>query len=92
MVVFYSQVYNQEDTGGRYYQYANLSDEADFAAYVEQVKKAALYDTEVNAQYKVLWVMEEGSICENVTIQRNAEKPQIPLAFSFSRCYYWYEY
>ena len=37
--------------GGRYYQYANLSDEADFAAYVEQVQKAALYDTGVKAQY-----------------------------------------
>ena len=52
MAAFYSQVYSQEDTGVfRYYQYADLSDEADFAAYVEQVKKAALYDTEVNAQY-----------------------------------------
>lgn len=52
MAAFYSQVYKQEDTGVfRYYQYADLSNEADFAAYVEQVKKAALYDTEVNAQY-----------------------------------------
>lgn len=52
MAAFYSQVYKQEDTGAfRYYQYADLSNEADFAAYVEQVKKAALYDTEVNAQY-----------------------------------------
>lgn len=52
MAAFYSQVYNQEDTGAfRYYQYADLSYEADFAAYVEQVKKAALYDTGVNAQY-----------------------------------------
>ena len=52
MAAFYSQVYDQEDTGVfRYYQYADLSNEADFAAYVEQVKKAALYDTEVNAQY-----------------------------------------
>ena len=52
MAAFYSQVYKQEDTGVfRYYQYADLSNEADFAAYVEQVKKAGLYDTEVNAQY-----------------------------------------
>ena len=52
MAAFYSQVYKQEDTGVfRYYQYADLSNEADFVAYVEQVKKAALYDTEVNAQY-----------------------------------------
>lgn len=52
MAAFYSQVYNQEDTGAfQYYQYADLSNEADFAAYVEQVKKAALYDTGVNAQY-----------------------------------------
>ena len=52
MAAFYSQVYKQEDTGVfRYYQYADLSNEADFAAYVEQVKKAALYDTGVNAQY-----------------------------------------
>ena len=52
MAAFYSQVYKQEDTRVfRYYQYADLSNEADFAAYVEQVKKAALYDTEVNAQY-----------------------------------------
>lgn len=52
MAAFYSQVYKQEDTGVfRYYQYADLSNEEDFAAYVEQVKKAALYDTGVNAQY-----------------------------------------
>ena len=42
MAAFYSQVYDQEDTGVfRYYQYADLSNEADFAAYVEQVQKAA---------------------------------------------------
>ena len=52
MAAFYSQVYSQEDSGVfRYYQYADLSNEADFAAYVEQVQKAALYDTGVNAQY-----------------------------------------
>ena len=52
MAAFYSQAYDQEDTGMfRYYQYADLSDEADFAAYVEQVQKAALYDTGVKAQY-----------------------------------------
>lgn len=52
MAAFYSQVYSQEDSKVfRYYQYADLSNEADFAAYVEQVQKAALYDTGVNAQY-----------------------------------------
>ena len=52
MAAFYSQVYSQEDSRVfRYYQYADLSNEADFAAYVEQVQKAALYDTGVNAQY-----------------------------------------
>lgn len=52
MAAFYSQVYSQEDSGVfRYYQYADLSNEADFAAYVKQVQKAALYDTGINAQY-----------------------------------------
>lgn len=52
MAAFYSQVYSQEDSKVfRYYQYADLSNEADFAAYVKQVQKAALYDTGVNAQY-----------------------------------------
>ena len=52
MAAFYSQVYSQEDSKVfRYYQYADLSNEADFAAYVEQVQKASLYDTGVNAQY-----------------------------------------
>ena len=32
-------------------EYADLSNEADFAAYVKQVQKAALYDAGVNAQY-----------------------------------------
>ena len=52
LAAFRSKVYYQDDQGGfRYYQYADLSDEAVFSEYVRQVKAAALYDTGVDAQY-----------------------------------------
>ena len=51
LAVFYAKVYNQEDSGVfRYYQYTNLTDPELFNEYVEQVKAASLYDTDVEAQ------------------------------------------
>ena len=52
MASFYAKAYNQEDTDVfRYYQYANLTDLDDFDAFIEQVTKAALYDTGITAEY-----------------------------------------
>ncbi len=49
---FYGRVYSVDEVGGfRYYDYPDLSDEADFDYFVSQVKKAALYDTGVTPEY-----------------------------------------
>ena len=51
LAAFYAKVYNQEDSGVfRYYQYTDLTDPELFNEYVEQVKAASLYDTDVEAQ------------------------------------------
>ena len=45
---FYSQAYPKDAEGVfRYYQYADLTEQEWFEEYVEQVKAAALYDTEI---------------------------------------------
>lgn len=52
MAAFYAKAYDQEDTGVfRYYRYTDLTDETEFDSYVEQVQKAALYDTGIRAVY-----------------------------------------
>ena len=51
LAAFHAEVYNQEDSGVfRYYQYTDLTDPELFNEYVEQVKAAALYDTDIEAQ------------------------------------------
>ena len=52
MAAFLSRIYGKEERGVfRYYEYFDLSDEAVFSEYVQQVKAAALYDTGITAEY-----------------------------------------
>lgn len=47
IAAFYSQVYERDDTDVfRYYRYTDLSDEAVFNDYTEQIRATALYDTD----------------------------------------------
>lgn len=51
LAVFYAKVYNQEDSGVfRYYQYTDLTDPDRFNEYVEKIKTASIYDTDVDTQ------------------------------------------
>lgn len=49
--VFLSKQYEEGEKGFRYYDYIDLSNMDRFAEYVEQVKKASLYDTGVSADW-----------------------------------------
>lgn len=52
IAVFYGKVYPADEPDVfRYYAYADLTDPEVFAAYIEQVKAAALYDTGISAEY-----------------------------------------
>lgn len=52
LAAFYSRVYAQQEEGVfRYYQYTDLSDQAQFEEYLQQVRAAALYDTGIDVQY-----------------------------------------
>lgn len=52
VAAFYSRVYDKAETGVfRYYAYTDLSDEAVFREYMEQVYAAALYDTGIAVDY-----------------------------------------
>ena len=51
LAAFYARVYAPEESGFAYYQYTDLSRQADFEEYLTQVCQAALYDTGVTAQY-----------------------------------------
>lgn len=52
IAAFLSRIYDKEERGVfRYYEYFDLSDEAVFSEYVQQVKAAALYDTGIDAEY-----------------------------------------
>lgn len=48
---FYARVYTEGESGFAYYEYTDISQQADFEAYLAQVSGAALYDTGVVAQY-----------------------------------------
>lgn len=49
---FYTRVYGKNDTGVfKYYDYGELTDEAEFNKYIELVRGSALYDTGVDVQY-----------------------------------------
>ena len=49
--VFLSKVYKTSDEVFKYYQFYNAESEAEFDAYIANVKAMALYDTGVEAQY-----------------------------------------
>lgn len=50
--VFYSKVYNQNDTNVfRYYYFINAENESQFNEFINQAKKASIYDTKKTAQY-----------------------------------------
>ena len=50
--VFYSKVYYQDEKDVfRYYYFVNAENEAEYNNYVEQCKKASIYDTGVTAEY-----------------------------------------
>lgn len=52
LAAFYSKAYKVNDKNAfRYYNYTDLTDEAAFDEYLDQVRKAALYDTGVTAEY-----------------------------------------
>ena len=52
LAAFYSKAYKVTDkTAFRYYNYTDLTNEAVFDEYLDQVRKASLYDTGVTAEY-----------------------------------------
>lgn len=52
IAAFYGKVYKVNDTGVfRYYRYTDLSTEKMFNEFIENVKKAALYDTGVDVEF-----------------------------------------
>lgn len=51
LAAFYSQIYNQDDTVFKYYQFNYPADADQYQNFVDQVKKLSLYDTGVTAQY-----------------------------------------
>ena len=51
MSCFYTRLYRDYEQGFRYYKYYDLTEEAVFNEYVDQVMALALYDTGVTAEY-----------------------------------------
>ncbi|MDM5280746.1 class B sortase [Paenibacillus silvae] len=51
VAVILSKVYRKSDDVFKYYQIENVKTSAEFDAYVQNIKKLALYDTGVTAQY-----------------------------------------
>ena len=51
MAVFLSSVYQKNQDVFKYYQYTNITSEEAFNTYVSQIKKMALYDTGITAEY-----------------------------------------
>ena len=51
IAAFYGKAIAKGDPGFRYYQYTDLTDPAVFEEYMEQVNAAAIYDTEITAEY-----------------------------------------
>ena len=47
VAVCYTQIYKESDAVFKYYQYASITDEASFDAYVQGVKSLSIYDTGV---------------------------------------------
>ena len=51
IAVFESQIYRKSDTVFKHYNFLNADSEADFDAYIANIKALALYDTGVTASY-----------------------------------------
>ena len=51
MAVFESQVYRQNDTAFKYYNFLNAGSKADFNEYLARIKALSLYNTGVTAAY-----------------------------------------
>ncbi|WP_419822085.1 class B sortase [Anoxybacterium hadale] len=51
LAVFLSKVYQKNQDVFKYYQYTDITTQKDFETYVSEVKKLALYDTGVDAEY-----------------------------------------
>lgn len=52
LAAFYAKIYSRDQDGVfRYYRYTDLTDQAVFEEYLEQVQDAALYDTSITADY-----------------------------------------
>lgn len=51
IAAFYGKIYSSSEQGFCYYHYTNLADPMTFHEYIEQVKKAALYDTGATAEF-----------------------------------------
>lgn len=83
LAAFYSEAYPQDAEGVfRYYQYTNVSDASVFEDYVDQVQKAALYDTGVIAVYgdELLTLSTCSYHTKNgrfVVVARKEESPQL---------------
>lgn len=83
LAAFYSEAYPQDAEGVfRYYQYTDVSDASVFEDYVDQVQKAALYDTGVIAVYgdELLTLSTCSYHTKNgrfVVVARKEESPQL---------------
>ena len=83
LAAFYSEAYPQDAEGVfRYYQYTDVSDASVFEDYVDQVQKAALYDTRVIAVYgdELLTLSTCSYHTKNgrfVVVARKEESPQL---------------
>lgn len=51
VAVILSKVYRKSDDVFKYYQIGDVQTSTEFDSYVQNIKKLALYDTGVNAQY-----------------------------------------
>lgn len=51
LAVFLSKVYQKNQDVFKYYQYTDITNQQEFETYVSEVKKLALYDTGISAQY-----------------------------------------
>ncbi|MDF3003102.1 MAG: peptidase sortase [Bacillota bacterium] len=51
LAVFLSKVYQKNQDVFKYYQYTDITTQPEFETYVSEIKKLALYDTGIDAQY-----------------------------------------
>ncbi len=51
IAAFRSQIYNEEDTNFKYYQFVQANNQEEFDYYVDNCKRLTPYDTEIDAEY-----------------------------------------